>query len=82
VEVTADPTPDAYEISRSALKDGRHAFVVEDGKLRMLELNIMHRTESTAIVRGLENGQHVLTKLPPAVFDGMKVNVYSEEKVK
>jgi multidrug efflux pump subunit AcrA (membrane-fusion protein) len=82
VNINAEEVKEAYEISRSALKNTNSAYVVEDGKLRAIKLDIMHLTNETAMVHGLENGQEVLTKLPPAVFGGMKVNVHSEAEVK
>ena len=39
---------------------------------------MLHKGERTAVIKGLDNGEIVLTKLPPAAFEGMKVNVYTE----
>ncbi len=78
LDVQAETIQAAYEIDRSALQDSRLAYVVEDQILKQKEITVLHTTEKTAIIQGVEDGDVILIKLPPAVFEGMKVLVYAE----
>lgn len=79
LEVAAETVSAAYEISRSAMADSRFAYIVKDGKLSRVPLNILHTSDKTAIVKGLSNGDVVLTKLPPTAYEGMNVEIYAED---
>ncbi|MFT5337017.1 MAG: membrane fusion protein (multidrug efflux system) [Luteibaculaceae bacterium] len=78
LDVDAKTIQNAYELNRAALRDSKFAYVVENDALRKITLEILHKSESTVVVRGLESGQVVLSKLPPSAFEGMKVNIYNE----
>jgi membrane fusion protein, multidrug efflux system len=78
ISVEAKTIPNAYEIDRSAIRDLMYVFVVENGALKRVDINILHTSDKTAVIDGLQTGQTVLTKLPPAAFEGMKVTVYGE----
>ena len=78
LEVEAKTIENAFELNRSALRDSQYAYVVEDSKLKKVQLDVLHKTENTVVVKGLELGQIVLNKLPPSAFEGMSVKIYGE----
>lgn len=78
LDVDAKTIQNAYELNRAALRDSKFAYVVEDNVLKKVGLEILHKSESTVVVRGLKSGQVVLSKLPPSAFEGMKVSIYNE----
>ena len=79
-KVKANEVPNAIEISRAALVDNEQVYVVEDSLLMLKPISVEHFNQATAVVTGLRNGQEVLTKVPPAAFEGMKVTVYKEKR--
>ncbi len=79
-KVKANEVANAIEISRAALVDNEQVYVVEDSLLMLKPISIEHFNQTTAVVTGLSNGQQVLTKVPPAAFEGMKVTVYKEKR--
>lgn len=82
VEVQAEVVHDAYELNRSALKNSRYVFLVNGNRLKLQEVEILHTTEKTAVISGLKNGDIILTKVPPTAFEGMEVEIYTENPTK
>ncbi|MGB3463725.1 MAG: efflux RND transporter periplasmic adaptor subunit [Cyclobacteriaceae bacterium] len=78
--IYADDIPDAIEVSRSVLFDNNKVFVVEGDLLVEKEVVIRSQADNTAIITGLENGDQLLTKIPPGSFAGMKVNIYKKSQ--
>jgi len=75
-KVKANDVPNAFEISRASLIDNQHVYAVENSMLVLRPVQTAYFNQSTAIVSGLKEGEVVLTKVPPAAFEGMKVIVY------
>jgi multidrug efflux pump subunit AcrA (membrane-fusion protein) len=80
IAIDAKTIPNAFEIDRSAIRDLMYVFIVDKGELKKVEIDILHTNEKTAVISGLTSGQMVLTKLPPAAFEGMKVKVFGESE--
>jgi multidrug efflux pump subunit AcrA (membrane-fusion protein) len=78
-KVKAREVPNAIELSRSALLGDDKVFVVEEGKLVLRNVQTKHKGQHTVIITGLNNGDEVLTKIPPSAFEGMKVSIYQED---
>ena len=55
--------------------DGQRLYVVRDGVLRFVDVDVIRRTRELAYVRGLENGDPVVTTDLSVVTDGMKVEI-------
>ena len=70
---------DAYEIPRSVIFNEDQVFLAEDSILVQQTVDPIHFNEKTVIVRGLENGTHVLSKMPPGAYPGMKISIYTED---
>jgi len=81
-KIEASAVDDALEVSRSVLFDENKVFTVADSVLVEKAVKIMHQGQNTAVVKGLENGDELLTKIPPGAFAGMKVSIYQETAAK
>lgn len=69
----------AFEFDRKLLVDGTKIYSVNDGVLQLKPVEILHKTQSTVVVSGLENGEEIIAKQVPGAYDGMEVKVYSEK---
>ncbi len=64
----------ATALPRRLLVDNNHVFVVEnDSVMQKTALQIVEYTEKEAIVRGLNNGDKLVTEVVPGAFSGMIV---------
>lgn len=77
-ELEARQINDAFEISRKLLVSNDELYKVEGETLVLTKIQPVHFTESTVIVRGLENGDLVLNKTLPGAYDGMNIKVFEE----
>ena len=75
--VPAREVEDAYRLSRKLLVDNKAVYTVEDNKLKMIEVTIVHFDENSAVVKGLENDTKILSKMIPGAFDGMIVKTFN-----
>jgi len=82
VTVNASALEESMEISRSMLFDENKVFVVVDSVLVEKKINIEHSSKRTAVISGLENGERILTKIPPGAYAGMAVSVYQNREEK
>jgi len=74
--IKANDFSNAFQVSRSALVENNKVFVVKDGKLVLKEINNRFYNQNQAVISGLKDGELVLSKVPPAAFEGMDVVVY------
>ncbi len=72
-ELNAKPKANAFEVERNLLVDNNNLFIVQDSSLNLVPIEILYRTNRTAIVSGLENGMHVVTRQVAGAYSGMKV---------
>ena len=70
---------DVYEIDRKLLIDRKVYTVKADSILTEVKVEPVHFNEKTVLVRGLQDGTKVLTKMVPGAYDGMLVNVFEEK---
>lgn len=57
------------------LVDDNKVFVVDNGVLKEKEIEVMYTNSSNAIVKGLKNGDKVLTDYTKGMYAGMKVTI-------
>lgn len=69
-----------YVLDRKLLVDGSVYVVQSDSILKSLPVMPVHFNEKTVLIRGLEDGTEVLTKMMPGAYDGMLVKVYQSNK--
>ena len=68
----------AYEINRSLLVDETNVYVVEDNSLQLVSVEPVVYNEKTVIVKGLENGKEIVSRLVAGAYTGMTVNIFEE----
>jgi len=78
--VEAGKIPNAFEFSRSALVGNDQVYVVKADTLIAQTIQQKFIGQSTVVVSGLQNGDQLLTKVPPSAFEGMNVSIYKENK--
>ena len=65
---------DSYSISRSLLKDNK-VFVVVENKLKEKQVEVIQITEEKAIIKGLVNGDEILSEPIKGSFSGMEIRI-------
>ena len=73
--VAAKEVDNAFELPREVLFDENQVYTTDGKELIKSAIEPIYFTENTVIVRGLENGTQVLTKMPPSAYPGMEVNI-------
>lgn len=74
-QLAAAEVASAFRINRNLLINQQGVYVVQDSILRFTEVELVRIERESAIIRGLSDGTRILTEMPPAAFDGMKVSV-------
>ncbi|SHJ65909.1 Multidrug efflux pump subunit AcrA (membrane-fusion protein) [Reichenbachiella agariperforans] len=69
-----------YELDSKLLVGGNKIYTVVDNKLKLVSIQVIHKTQETVIVSGLTDGTEIVSKLVPGAYEGMEVKVYSEKK--
>ena len=77
--IAATEAENAFEIDRSVLFNKDQVYVAKDSILIQKTIEPVYFNEKTVIVRGLENGERVLAKMPPGAYPGMKISIYEEK---
>ncbi|WP_417600431.1 efflux RND transporter periplasmic adaptor subunit [Owenweeksia hongkongensis] len=77
--IMATEMENAYELSRSVIFDTDQVFVVQDSLLAQKTIEPIYYNEKTVVVRGLEDGEQTLSKLPSGAYSGMKVGIYTPQ---
>lgn len=75
--LTASTVANAFRINRNLLINQQGVYVVKDSTLQFTEVDLVKIERESAIIRGLGDGTQILTEMPPAAFNGMKVSVQS-----
>jgi len=68
-----------FEISRKLLVDNSKVYVLRDGKLNLTDIDPVHYTDKTVVIRGLEDGTQILEKMLPGAYDGMLVQRFEQK---
>jgi len=71
--IEAGSMNDAVAVPRSALLDGTSLYAVVDSALKRTPVEIVHQGVEQAVVRGLANGQVVVTDRLNGGYDGLRV---------
>jgi membrane fusion protein (multidrug efflux system) len=66
----------AFEISRNLIIDQNKVFILQDSVLKFVEIDPIHLTTETAIVKGLEDGMMLLSETLAGGYEGMEVESY------
>jgi multidrug efflux pump subunit AcrA (membrane-fusion protein) len=71
---------DVCELPRELLIDNKEIFIVTDGQLKKVAVDVIHFTEKTAVLKGLPDGPLLLNKNIPGAYDGMLVEIGNTNK--
>lgn len=77
-DLTAKNEANTFEVSRKLLAENNKLYVFEAGQLKLTEIEPVHFTEKTAVVRGLPDGTEILQKMLPGAYDGMQVKKFEK----
>ena len=77
--VSATEADNAFEIDRSVLFNTDQVYVAKDSVLVQKTINPVYFNEKTVVVKGLADGDQVLSKMPPGSYPGMKISIYTEK---
>ncbi len=74
--IEAKQEKDAFELDRSLLINDQEVFAVKDSLLQKVAVEPIYYNPKTVVVKGLENGEVILSKSIPGAYEGMKVKPY------
>jgi membrane fusion protein (multidrug efflux system) len=77
-EIEMETIDNVIEIDRSLVLDSQEIFVVREGLLALVPVEVIHYTENTAIVSGVANGEKVLSKTLPGAFKAQPVKIIED----
>lgn len=70
----------AIEINRSLLQNGNQIFVVNQGKLTLLDVKPIHFSEKTVVLKGVKDGTVIVAKSVPGAYEGLLVKTEEQAK--
>jgi len=79
VLLQAKSEDNAYEVSRKLLIDNSKLYVVKDTVLDLIDVNVVFENKNSVVVKELEEGTQLLSKLVPGAHAGMLVKIYKEK---
>ncbi|MFK8010148.1 MAG: efflux RND transporter periplasmic adaptor subunit [Saprospiraceae bacterium] len=77
-DLTAKNEENTFEVSRKLITDNNKLFVLDGDKLILKEIEPVHFTEKTVIVRGLADGTEILDRMLPGAYEGMTVKRFQK----
>ena len=69
----------AIRIKRSLLQENNQVFVVNDSVLQLKPVIPVHFSEKDVVIKGLENGDLLVSKSVPNAFSGMLIEIQNKE---
>jgi len=70
----------ALEISRNLLINNRNLYVLNDTVINLVTVEPVYFTDETVVVKGLEDGTHMVSRVVPGAYPGMVVQLYKERE--
>jgi len=74
--MSGEEIENSVEISRSLLVDESKVYVIKGGTLDLINITPVFFNEKTVIVKGLEDGQQLVSKAIPGAYAGMEVKIF------
>jgi membrane fusion protein (multidrug efflux system) len=74
--INGEPIDDSMEIARSLLVDESQVYIVQDSALQLVAVEPVFFNQKTVIVKGLLDGQKIISKAVPGAYSGMEVIIY------
>lgn len=73
------PIQGSMEISRSLLVDESMIYIVQDSALQLVDVEPVFFNQKTVVVKGLDDGQTIISKAVPGAYSGMEVTEFQEK---
>jgi len=74
-DISAKDINDAIEIPRILLINNKAVYIMEDNKLKLQNVNVVHSNLNTVVITGLKDGTKYISKPVSGAFEGMEVKV-------
>ncbi|MDX1348908.1 MAG: HlyD family efflux transporter periplasmic adaptor subunit [Putridiphycobacter sp.] len=74
-DIDAQNVVDAIEVPRNLLVNNESIYIVRDGLLALMPVEIIFDNEKSVVVKGIADGTKMLSKPLPGAFEGMKVSI-------
>ena len=74
--MNGQPIPESMEISRSLLVDESKIYILQDSSLQLVEVKPVFFNQKTVVIKGLQDGQTIISKAVPGAYSGMEVKKY------
>ncbi len=78
--MSGNPIENAIEIPRNLLVEESKVFVVRDSVLQLADVKPVFYHEKTVIIKGLKDGEMMLSGIVPGAYPGMEVKIYDGKK--
>lgn len=82
VLLQAKAVENAYEVPRNLLVENSKLYVVKDSVLDLIDINLIFEHKNSIVVKGLNQGDQLLSKPVPGAHQGMLVKIFSENNIK
>ncbi|SKB45477.1 RND family efflux transporter, MFP subunit [Salegentibacter holothuriorum] len=79
-QLDARDEANAIEIARELLIDRSKVYVVKDSSLVLEEINPVYFSSNKVVIRGLKNGEKLVSAPVPGAYPGMKVQIQEEKE--
>lgn len=73
------PIDNSYKIARSLLVDESKVYIVADNKLKLVEIEPVFFNQKSAVIKGLEDGQKIISRSVSGAYSGMEVKIYNDQ---
>jgi multidrug efflux pump subunit AcrA (membrane-fusion protein) len=74
--INGEEIENSMEISRSLLVNESKVYLVENDALKLADVTPVFFNEKTVIVKGLEDGEILVSKAVPGSYSGMEVKIF------
>ncbi|CAL2061616.1 efflux RND transporter periplasmic adaptor subunit [Tenacibaculum sp. 190524A05c] len=78
--VTTKSVPEALELNRKLLVENKSIYVVKNNVLDLIAVNPVHFNENSVVVKGITNGEQIVSKPIAGAYVGMPVKIFSEKE--
>lgn len=79
--INANSIENSIQIPRELVVDKSSVYVVEDGLLKLQDIQPVHFDKEKVIVTGVPDGAKLLSSVVPGAYPGMKVSIEKEESL-
>ena len=78
--LVAKSEENAFEIPRKLLVNNESLYVLKDSVIDLVPVKPVYYTDESVVIKGLEDGTPMVSRVVPGAYPGMVVKVYEERK--